>query len=127
MARLLPQSVDAPVRGTRTLGAGELALTSAWAYQPIATCDQASAKGAPAGELVEYAVVVEGEGAVYIAEGDVTAIDPAPPGIRVIAGAPFYASCRGAGLEGLSLRSVPDGVTGQLVVASTSFSAGGGE
>lgn len=121
--RPLPRGVDAPVKATRTLGAGESALTDAWVFVPITSCERASAKGTPAGELVEYAVSVEGDGAVYICEGDVTALDPAPTGIKVTAGSPFNGTCKAAGLAGLSLRSVPDGVAGQLVIGTTSFTA----
>lgn len=115
---LLPgQRADAPVKGTKSLSD----LTSAWRYIPTADFDQASAKGTPAGFVLDYAVAVEGDGAVYVAEGDVTALDPAPVGMKVTQGAPLNCTAHGAGVRGISIRSVPDSAVARLIIGASTW------
>lgn len=121
--KVLPgQRVDAPVKGVKVFGA----LTSAWSFVATADFDQVSAKGQPAGFVLDYSVVVEGDGAVYIAEGDVRGLvddedNPLVTGMKVTAASPLNCTAHGAGLEGISIRSVPDSTVARIVIGASSF------
>lgn len=118
-------AVDGPVKGEIVLGPSDEQLTDAWAAYAVTDFARNSSKGPPGGELVSYAIRVEGAGAVYVCEGDVSDLDPAPTGVKVIDGAPYMASCHGAGLQHISLRSVPDDVAGQVVISCSTFTPEG--
>lgn len=117
MANLLHGlAVDAPAKGFLALTPGV-----AWTHSATNTFSQASAKGAPDGDVVEYAVVVDGNGSIYVFEGDATGKNVVTvPGMKVTSATPLNGRCHGSGVAGLSFRS-PDGAQGYAIIGARKF------